>query len=123
MAVISNFPIDIVVTWRSTFSNKHYGLGDRVLGSDGTIEHHLEERAHYGPGKINRPHGDDALGETPDLSRMQNWIDCIRSREQPNAPVELGYSSALALHMANLSYKNKRRVRLEEAKAITPEYS
>jgi len=27
------------------------------------------------------------------------------------------------VHMANLSYKNKRRLTLVEAKAITPEYS
>ncbi len=54
---------------------------------------------------------------------MQNWIDCIRSRGTPNAPVDIGYRSAIAVHMANLSYKNKRRLTLEEAKAITPEYS
>src|ERR1700704_1953851 len=33
------YPADTVVTWQSTFSNSHYGLGERLLGSDGTIEH------------------------------------------------------------------------------------
>jgi len=123
IAVTFDFPTDIVVTWQSTFSNKHYGLGDRVLGSDGTIEHHLEERAQYWPERVNRPHGDDAVGKTPDQGHMQNWIDGIRSRKQPNAPVELGYKSAVAVHMANISYRNKKRITLEEAKAFTPEYS
>jgi hypothetical protein len=54
---------------------------------------------------------------------MKNWIDCIRSRGTPNAPVELGYRSALAVHMANLSYRHKKRMTLEEAKSIQPEYS
>jgi predicted dehydrogenase len=123
IAVTFDFPTDIVVTWQSTFSNKHYGLGDRVLGSDGTIEHHLEEPAQYWPEKVNRPMGEAIEGAAPDASHMQNWTDCIRSRKQPNASVELGYSSAIAVHMANLSYRNKKRITLEEAKAITPEYS
>ena len=38
---------------------------------------------------------------------MQNWIDCIRSRKQPNAPAEIGYRSAIAVHMSNLSYKTQ----------------
>lgn len=123
IAVTYDFPTDIVVTWQSTFSNKHYGLGDRLLGNDGTIEHHLEERAQYWPEKVNRPMGEAVQGATPDQGHMQNWIDCIRSREQPNAPVELGYRSAIAVHMANISYRNKKRFTLEEAKAFQPEYS
>lgn len=123
IAVTFDFPTDLVVTWQSTFSNKHYGLGDRLLGSDGTIEHHLEESAQYWPEKVNRPMGEAVKGATPEASHMQNWVDCIRSRKQPNAPVDLGYRSAIAVHMANLSYKNKKRLTLEEAKAITPEYS
>lgn len=122
IAVTYDFP-DMVVTWQSTFSNKHYGLGDRVLGSDGTIEHHLEERAQYWPEKVNRPMGEAVQGATPDQSHMQNWIDCIRRRKRPNAPVELGYKSAVAVHMANISYRSKKRVTLVEAKSFTPEYS
>jgi hypothetical protein len=37
IAVTLGFPNDIVVTWQSTFSNKHFGLGEHILGSDGTI--------------------------------------------------------------------------------------
>src|SRR2546425_529987 len=39
IAVTLEFPMDIVLTWQSTFSNSHYGLGEHILGSDGTIEH------------------------------------------------------------------------------------
>jgi hypothetical protein len=54
---------------------------------------------------------------------MQNWIDCIRSRKQEtNAPVETGYLSAVAAHMANLAYRQQRRITWEEAKAVKQEY-
>jgi len=123
IAVTLDFPKDIVVTWQSTFSNKHYDLGDRILGSDGTLEHHFEEALEYWPEKTNRPDGESTKGHSHDQGHMQNWLECIRSRGVPNATAEIGYRSALAVHMANLSYRNKKRVTLEEARAITPEYS
>src|ERR1700757_1207631 len=122
IAVTLDYPKDIVVTWQSTFSNRHYELGDRILGSDGTIEHHLEQPIQYWPEKTNRPSGEAMQGKTPNQNHMQNWVDCIRTRRSPNAPVDLGYASAIAVHMANLSYKKKQRITLEEAKAFVPEY-
>lgn len=122
IAVTLDFPKDIVVTWQSTFSNKHYELGDRVLGSDGTLEHHFDQAIEYWPEKTNRPSGEAMRGKTHDQDHMKNWIECIRSRSTPNAPPEIGYRSAIAVHMANLSYKNKKRMTNEEAKAIKPEY-
>jgi hypothetical protein len=61
-------------------------------------------------------------GKTPNQNHMQNWVDCIRNRRAPNAPVDIGYASAIAVHMSNLSYKRKQRITLEEAKAFVPEY-
>jgi len=122
IAITFDFPNDMVVTWQSTFSNKHYDLGDRILGSDGTLEHHFEEPLQYWPEKVNRPSGAETRGSTQNANHMQNWIDCVRSRKVPNAPPEMGYRSAIAVHMANLSYRNKRRITLEEAKTIKPEF-
>jgi predicted dehydrogenase len=130
IAVTLEFPNDIVVTWQSTFNNRHYGLGEHILGSDGTIEHSWgesdmtngdsEEIIRYFPEKINQPNGTTLGGETKDQNHMANWIDCVRSRKTPNAPVELGYQSAIAVHMANLSYRHQRRVTLEDAKSVSP---
>lgn len=132
IVVTLDFPNNLVWTWQSTFSNRHYNLGERILGSDGTIEHGWAasemtggeegEFIHYYPEKVNRPHGTALTGPTKDQNHMANWIDCVRSRKTPNAPVELGYKSAVASHMANLSYRRKQRVTFEEAKAVVPEF-
>jgi predicted dehydrogenase len=132
IAVTLEYPTDIVVTWQSTFNNSRYGLGERLLGSDGTIEHiagatdmvsgKSDETIRYYPEKANRPQGEGLTGQTPNQDHMANWIDCVRTRKTPNASVEIGYRSALAAHMANLSYRHKRRLTLEEAKAIQPEF-
>jgi predicted dehydrogenase len=132
IVVTLEFPQDVVVTWQSTFSNSHYGLGERLLGSDGTIEHtegatdmvhgESEEEIRYYPEKVNRPSGEALTGHSRDRNHMANWIDCVRSRKAPNAPVEKGYRSAVACHMANLAYRRKERVTLEQARAIKPEF-
>jgi predicted dehydrogenase len=126
IAVNLEFPTETVVTWQSTFSNSHYGLGEHFLGSDGTIEHvagatdmvtgRSKEETQYFPEKMNRPRGAAETSSTPDQNHMGNWIDCVRSRKMPNASVEIGYRSAVAAHMANLAYREKRRVALEEAR-------
>ncbi|GAC1659380.1 MAG: Gfo/Idh/MocA family oxidoreductase [Vulcanimicrobiaceae bacterium] len=38
------------------------------------------------------------------IDHMQNFFDCIKSRKEPNAPVEAGIAAARAGHIANLAY-------------------
>ena len=127
IAVTLDFPNDTVVTWQSTFSNSRYGLGERFLGSDGTIEHaagandmvrdNSEESIRYFPEKANRARGSALTAQSPDQNHMANWIDCMRSRKTPNASVDIGYRSAIAAHLANAAYRQKQRVTLEMAKS------
>jgi hypothetical protein len=122
----------MVVTFQSTLSNRRYGLGQRILGSDGTIEYVVaandmvtgrsEDEVHYYPEDVNRSNGTAIKGESPSQNHIANWIECMRSRKTPNASVELGYRSAVVAHMANLSYRHKCRLTLEEAKATPAEF-
>ena len=41
---------------------------------------------------------------------IQNFLDCIKSRQEPNAPVEVGASAVSAPHLANLAFHQNRRV-------------
>jgi predicted dehydrogenase len=38
------------------------------------------------------------------ISHMENFFDCVRTRKEPNAPVETGVTAARAGQMANLAY-------------------
>lgn len=42
---------------------------------------------------------------------MQNFLDCMRTRKEPNCPFEIGLGSAIACYMAITSYREKRTVR------------
>jgi predicted dehydrogenase len=39
------------------------------------------------------------------IPHMQNFFDCIKSRKEPNAPVETGVAAARAGQIANLAYR------------------
>ena len=43
---------------------------------------------------------------------IQNFMDCVKSRQQPNAPVEVGASAVSAPHLANVAFHGDRRARL-----------
>ncbi len=126
IAVTLDFPNDLVVTWQSTFSNSRYGLGERILGSHGTIERLMGSTdmvtgrstsgIRYYPEKANRADGVLIEGKAQDQNHFVNFIDCVRSRKEPNAHVEIGYRSAIAAHMSNQSYRRKERVTLETAR-------
>lgn len=130
IAITLDFPNDLVLTWQSTFNNTRYGLGERLLGTHGTVERLMGSTDmvtgrsvsnwHYYPETINRPDGQVIEGKSADASHMANFLECVRSRKQPNAPVEIGYKTAVAAHMANLSYREKRRVTLESVTATAP---
>lgn len=47
---------------------------------------------------------------------MQNWLDCIRSRELPVADVEIGHRSITVCHLANLTRASGRELRWDPVK-------
>ncbi len=54
---------------------------------------------------------EDGLPTEPHLT---NWIHCMRSRKEPNAPVEVGHSSSAVCHLAKLAYLNKTVAKLDK---------
>lgn len=47
-------------------------------------------------------------------AHMRNWLECLRSRKQPNAPVEAGYQHSIATIMANAAARTGERVTFDE---------
>lgn len=48
-----------------------------------------------GTGIVARPH-------------LQNWLDCIESRQSPNAPVEVGHRTITVCHLVNIARELQR---------------
>src|SRR5690606_38989639 len=45
------------------------------------------------------------------LLHLQNWIDCIKTRNKPLAPAEAGVSVADSAHLGNIAYREQKVAR------------
>jgi predicted dehydrogenase len=54
--------------------------------------------------------GGDPLTE----AHVRNWMDCVRNRKQPNAPIEAGYNHAIAVIMTNAAFRTGEKVVFDE---------
>jgi predicted dehydrogenase len=45
------------------------------------------------------------------IDHLQNFLDCVRSRQTPNAGIRIGVDAARAAHLGNLALKQGRRVK------------
>ena len=50
-----------------------------------------------------------AVKEAPEL-HVQNFFECVRSREQTNCPAEIGEASALCAHLSTMALREQRMV-------------
>ncbi|MDF9827434.1 putative dehydrogenase [Ereboglobus sp. PH5-10] len=50
------------------------------------------------------------------LAHMRNWMECLRSRKEPNAPVEAGYQHSIATIMANAAARTGEKVTFDAAR-------
>jgi predicted dehydrogenase len=60
-----------------------------------------------GAGWIARPH-------------IQNWLDCIKTREKPNADVEIGHRSISVCHLVNIAREVGRTLRWDPVQETFP---
>jgi len=116
MNVSMEHPEEILFSWDSGFGNNHLGATEDVLGTDGTIEKGQQIR--YYPQKVNRPDGTEMMGttRTPPNAHMANFLDCVRSSQEPNCPFDVGFRVSIACRMAVESYRQGRTMRWDPAK-------
>jgi predicted dehydrogenase len=53
-------------------------------------------------------------GDKLTSNHIRNWMECVRSRKTPNAPVEAGYSHAIATIMANAACRTGQKATFDE---------
>lgn len=52
--------------------------------------------------------------DTLTSAHMRNWMECIRSRKQPNAPVEAGYNHSVASIMTNAAVRTGQKATFDD---------
>lgn len=62
-------------------------------------------------------------GKATGEDHIGNWIDCIKSREKPNADIEIGHRSATVCHLGNIARWANRKLRWDPVKEVFPDDS
>jgi predicted dehydrogenase len=107
--VLLEYPTNFTATFEATLVPGLVGEGIEFCGTGGKL---LIDRQHYefrAPGRNSQP---VTVKATTNLDRehMQNFLDCVKSRNKPNGDVLIGHRSAQASHLGNISYMQKRRI-------------
>jgi len=58
--------------------------------------------------------GANTGGDPQTSANMRNWMECVRSRKTPNAPIEAGYSHSIALCMTVAAIQTGQKVTFDD---------
>jgi len=110
VSMIAEYPEKVTVNFEATVTDQVRPESEDIVffGSKGRVHIFRYGYRFLPPGVANAAQAITAPA-TRD-THMQNWVDCIRSRKQPNATVEQGHYGAMACRMGNLAWKEKRVV-------------
>jgi predicted dehydrogenase len=94
------------------------GLGAIFIGEKGRIE--INRNIVIGdPVEISEgaPKADnDNFTSSVAHHHLRNWVDCMRSREKPNASAEIGHRSSVICHMINICRELGRNLKWDPVK-------
>jgi predicted dehydrogenase len=105
------------VYFEGTFANARNGAMLEFMGSEATLyldrgryEIHPERNKKIQASEMvlgSGPRGADFY-DLPkgEVLHLANWIECVRSRNRPNCPAEVGVGSASAAHLANIALRS-----------------
>jgi predicted dehydrogenase len=109
---------DFMLTWELRSFAKHHAIdgapdGVAFIGSDATLMCHGD--GYGGSWKVYPKDGSTgpsavAAGKDQDGLHEKNFMDCIKSRQRPNADVELGRLSSTICHLGNICTRLRRDV-------------
>lgn len=119
---VFEFP-EFMATWTLNYNNSYLnGWSIEYEGDKGTLI--LDEdgyRVYKEPWarKENRVPVVEEKESVPIEAHVQNFLDCIKSRQEPNCPVETGARAVAGPHLANVAFHHGRRARLSADGKVT----
>jgi len=101
-------------------------LDKNLISSEGGLEANYAQEMKMQPNKLpTRPLVDKAVSmetgtntgvDEATSANMRNWMECVRSRKNPNADIEAGYSHSVALCMTIAAIQTGQRVTFDDDK-------
>ncbi len=118
----AEYPEDFLGVFSINYAAMQYQLrndqSNQLDGDRARMDIGREELKLYLKGAEDTPaltsKSEKGFGWATDL-HVQNFLECVRTRKPPAAPMKLAFQAALVVQMANLSLKNGRRMKWDAA--------
>jgi predicted dehydrogenase len=118
VVVIAEYPEDFIAVFSINYAAMKYKSRNDQLnqldGDQARMDIGREDLKVFAKGAEEEPAfaktSAKGFGYATDL-HVQNFLECIRTRQTPIAPVRVGFQAALVVQMANLSLQQSRRLR------------
>ena len=103
------YPKGFLVSYATKFGNT---ASDRTLicGTNGTLDCDKWKITPNGGGGDGKLKEEIVVKPKPSVNHMENWLECLRSRRQPNSTAQAGYSHAVAIIMATRALHTGKKV-------------
>lgn len=123
VVVIAEYPEDFLATFTINYAAMHYKLRNDQLnqldGDKGRMDIGREDCKVFLQGAEDTPAvtkvSQFGFGHATDL-HVANFLECVKTRQTPTAPIRLGFQAALVTQLANMSLRQGRRMRWNNQK-------
>jgi len=113
------YPEGFLVSYSTNFGNS-YGNSYKIFGDQGVLKldnlHAPVLTAEGGSKNKGIIRGENPVEEIEQPDHFLNWLQCLRTRKTPHAPIEAGYQHAVACIMAMKSYDSGRKMVYDHGK-------
>jgi predicted dehydrogenase len=110
--VLLEYPAGWTATFEATLAPGITGAGVEVCGTDGRLWITRGRYEFTSAEKGAQP----VVVQSPreqTIEHVENFLDCVRSRKLPNGDVWHGHRSAMASHLGNIAWLQKRRLKFD----------
>ena len=122
VVVTAEYPEDFLGVFSINYAAMHYKFRNDQLnqldGDQARMDSGREDLRVFKQGAEDQPvtemRSEKGFGYATDL-HVRNFLECVRSRKTPTAPMRLGFQAALVTQLANLSLRSGRRMRWNDA--------
>jgi predicted dehydrogenase len=122
VVAIAEYPEDFIATFSINYAAMQYRTRNDQLNSlDGDAARMDIGREEY---KVFAKGAEDVPAESGKSARgfnyatdlhVANFLECVRTRQTPTAPMRIAFQAALVVQLANMSLKQGRRIRWNAA--------
>lgn len=96
-------------------SNPFVKRGQKFVTLDGDKKQGMSWTQRLFSSAVENTYGPLPFISDSNACHMRNWLECLRSRQEPNANVDRGFSHSVAVIMAARSYNEGRRLYWDSA--------